>query len=65
MSAGGRTARNDVPRASGATPAGDRVHRSRLAPVPEPGALRMLARALVDLALALEHEEEEERRWTR
>ena len=65
MSAGGRTARNDVPQASGATPAGDRVGRSSQAlVVPEPGSLRSLARALVDLALALEQEEEDER-WTR
>ena len=32
---------------------------------PEPGALGPLARALVDLALALEHEDEEDERWTR
>ena len=32
---------------------------------PEPGALRALARALVDLALTLENEEEEDSRWTR
>jgi hypothetical protein len=33
--------------------------------VPEPRSLRPLARALLDLALALEHEDEEEERWTR
>lgn len=66
MSAGGETARNDVPEASGATPARDRVGSSRQAlVVPEPGSLRSLARALVDLALALEQEEEEDERWTR
>jgi len=32
---------------------------------PEPGALRPLARALVDLVLALDHEGEEDERWTR
>ena len=32
---------------------------------PEPGALGPLARALVDLAVALEHEDEEDVRWTR
>jgi hypothetical protein len=32
---------------------------------PEPGALRPLARALVDLAVALKHEDEEDERWTR
>jgi hypothetical protein len=33
--------------------------------MPEPGSLRPLARALVDLALALEQEDEEDERWTR
>ena len=32
---------------------------------PGPGALGPLARALVDLAVALEHEDEEDERWTR
>jgi hypothetical protein len=32
---------------------------------PEPGALRSLARVLVDLALALEQEDEEDEPWTR
>ena len=32
---------------------------------PEPGALRPLARALVDLAMTLEHEEGEDEQWTR
>jgi hypothetical protein len=32
---------------------------------PRPGALGPLARALVDLAVALEHEDEEDERWTR
>jgi len=33
--------------------------------LPEPGALRPLARALVDLVLALDHEDEEAESWTR
>jgi hypothetical protein len=33
--------------------------------MPEPGSLRPLARALVDLALALEHEDGEGERWKR
>jgi len=33
--------------------------------LPESSALRPLARALVDLALVLEHEDEEDERWTR
>jgi hypothetical protein len=32
---------------------------------PEPSAMRPLARALVDLALALTREQEEDKRWTR
>jgi hypothetical protein len=31
--------------------------------MPEPGSLRPLARALVDLALLLEHENEEDEPW--
>jgi hypothetical protein len=33
--------------------------------MPEPGSLRPLARALVDLALALEHEDGEDEPWKR
>jgi hypothetical protein len=66
VSAGGRTARNGVGEALGAAAPGDRLRRSREAPVvPEPGLLRPLARALIDLALALQHEDEEDERWTR
>jgi hypothetical protein len=53
--------------APGTTAARDRLARSgcgRPDP-PEPGALRPLARALVDLALALEDEDEEEQPWMR
>jgi hypothetical protein len=32
---------------------------------PGPSALRPLARAVIELALALEHEDEEDERWTR
>jgi hypothetical protein len=53
--------------ASGPTEARTRLLRSpRRAPgPPEPGALRPLARALVDLAFALEHEDEGDERWMR
>lgn len=66
MSAG-RTPIPTGARASGRTEARARLRRStRWAPEPpEPGALRPLARALVDLVLALEHGEEEDERWTR
>lgn len=66
MSAGGKA----VPaggEALGATAVRGRLARSNagwLEP-PEPGALRPLARALVDLALTLEEAEEESKPWTR
>jgi hypothetical protein len=63
---GGGTARRGVREASGATAPRDRLRRSREAPlVSEPGWLRPLARALVDLALELEHEDEEDEPWKR
>ncbi len=66
MSTGGR-ARRDAPGSPGATSLGDTlaVPRTGRLDAPEPGALRLLARAIVDLALALEHEDEEDERWTR
>ena len=61
MSASGRTARNGVGKPAVATVPGDRLRRSRQAQaVPEPGSLRPVARTLVDLALALAHEDEED-----
>lgn len=66
MSAGESNRRGEGT-AQGATAARDRLVRPGPGRpgAPEPGALRLLARALVDLALALEHEDEEEGRWTR
>jgi hypothetical protein len=65
VSAGG-TARHGVDRASGAAAPRDRLpHSGQASRAPEPGALRPLARALVDLAIALEREDEEDERWTR
>jgi hypothetical protein len=60
------TARRGVREASGATAPRDRLRRSREAPLmPEPGSLRPLARAFVDLAFALEHDDEEDEPWKR
>jgi hypothetical protein len=62
VSAGG-TARRETREAWGAAAARDRLPRAGEAPgPPELGTLRPLARALVDLALALEHEDGEEER---
>jgi len=64
VSAGG--SRCGTRKASGPTAARTRLKRlaSRGPGPPEPGALRLLARAFVDLAVALERQEEDER-WTR
>ncbi len=58
---------NDGREAAGATPARTMLARPG-AGQPEPpemGVLRPLARALMDLAVALEHEDEEDEQWTR
>ncbi len=57
----------DTREAQGATPAGTTLARpgaGQPAP-PEPRALRALARVLVDVALAMEHEDKEDEPWTR
>ena len=57
----------DTREAPGPTPARTRLARpgvDRREP-PEMGVLRPLAQALVDLALAIEHEDEEDEPWTR
>jgi hypothetical protein len=65
VSAGG-TARRGDREASSATAPRDRLRRSSEVPLmPEPGSLRPLARALVDLTLALEHEDGKDERWKR
>ena len=66
MSAGRKARRPDA-EADSPAQAGVRLPLSTgQAPwLPVPGALRPLARALVDLALALEDGEEEDSRWTR
>ena len=59
MSAGGTTSPADA-QASGWTEAPTKLRRSgKMLEPPEPGALRPLARALVDVALALERQDEE------
>jgi len=65
MSAGGTARRGDHEPTGAAAPRDRLLHSEPASRAPEPGALRPLARALVDLALALEHEDEEDVRWTR
>jgi hypothetical protein len=61
------TASADKRDAPGATPSRTTLARPGAGQPepPEPGALRPLARVLVDLVLALHHEDEEDEPWTR
>jgi len=57
---------NDERETAGATPARTTLVRpgADQPESPEMGVLRPLARALMDLAVALEHEDEEDEPWT-
>jgi hypothetical protein len=60
------TARHGDYEPTGAAAPRDRLqHSGQASRAPEPGTLRPLARALVELAIALEREDEEDERWTR
>ena len=58
---------NDERETAGATPARTTLVRpgADQPESPEMGVLRPLARALIELALELEYEDEEDERWTR
>ncbi len=58
---------NGERQAAGATPSRSTLARpgSDQPESPEMGVLRPLARTLIELALELEHEDEEDERWTR